>query len=121
MKKIVILGSTGSIGVSALDVIKTLGSEYKVLAISAGSNSDLFLKQVLEFKPKYATLASQESYDKVKNLIPNDVKMLASGQDSLCEIACLKEADLVINGLVGAAGFKPLMAAIKAGKVISKI
>ena len=119
MKNIVILGSTGSIGVSALDVIKTLGPDYRVLAISAGRNGDLFLKQVLEFKPKYATVASQESYDKVKDLIPAEVKLLSPAQESLCELASLKEADLIINGLVGAAGFKPLMAAIKAGKVIA--
>lgn len=119
MKNIVILGSTGSIGVSALDVIKTLGADYKVLAISAGKNGDLFLKQILEFKPKYATLTSQESYDKIKNLVPSEVKLLAPGQESLCEIASLNEADLIINGLVGAAGFKPLMAAIKAGKVVA--
>ena len=119
MKNIVILGSTGSIGVSALDVIKTLGPDYRILAISARSNADLFLKQVLDFKPKYATVASQESYDKIKNLIPAEVKLLPPGQDSLCEISSLKEADLVINGLVGAAGFKPLMSAIKAGKIIA--
>lgn len=119
MKNIVILGSTGSIGVSALDVIKTLGFDYKVLAISARSNADLFLKQIIEFRPKYATVASQESYDKIKDLVPPEVKLLPPEQDSLCEIACLREADLVINGLVGAAGFKPLMSAIKAGKVIA--
>ncbi|MBQ4493013.1 MAG: 1-deoxy-D-xylulose-5-phosphate reductoisomerase [Elusimicrobiaceae bacterium] len=119
MKNIVILGSTGSIGVSALDVIKTLGPDYKVLAISAGRNGDLFLKQVLEFKPKYAVITSQEGYDTIKNLIPAGVKLLAPAQESLQEIASLKEADLIINGLVGAAGFKPLMSAIKAGKVIA--
>ena len=119
MKNIVILGSSGSIGVSALDVIKTLGSDYRVLAISARSNADLFLKQILEFKPKYATVNSAESYEKIKNLIPPEVKLLAPGDESLQEIASLKEADLVINGLVGAAGFKPLMSAIKQGKVIA--
>ena len=119
MKNIVILGSTGSIGVSALDVIKTLGSDYNVLAISARSNTDLFLKQIADFKPKYAVINSQEGYDIVKNSIPAGVKLLTPGEDSLCEIASLKEADLVINGLVGAAGFKPLMAAIKEGKVIA--
>lgn len=119
MKNIVILGSSGSIGVSALDVIKALGSDYRVLAISARSNADLFLKQILEFKPKYATVNSAESYEKIKNLIPPEVKLLAPGDESLQEISSLKEADLIINGLVGAAGFKPLMSAIKQGKVIA--
>ena len=119
MKNIVILGSTGSIGVSALDVIKTLGPEYKVLAISARSNADLFLKQITAFKPKYAVINSQENYNIIKNSIPAGVKLLAPSEDSLCEIASLKEADLIINGLVGAAGFKPLMAAIKEGKIIA--
>ena len=119
MKNIVILGSTGSIGVSALDVIKTLGADYKVLAISARSNADLFLKQVAAFKPKYAVINSQENYNIIKNSIPAGVNLLAPSEDSLCEIASLKEADLIINGLVGAAGFKPLMAAIKKGKIIA--
>ncbi len=119
MKNIVILGSTGSIGVSALDVIKALGSDYKVLALSARSNTDLFLKQLADFRPKYAVVNSQESYDKIKNSVPAGVKLLEPSVDSLCEIASLKEADLVINGLVGAAGFQPLRSAIKAGKVIA--
>lgn len=119
MKNIVILGSTGSIGVSALDVIKTLGTGYEVLAISARSNTDLFLKQLLAFKPKYAVINSRDNYDIIKNSVPAGVKLLTPGEESLEKIASLKEADLVINALVGAAGFKPLMSAIKAGKVIA--
>lgn len=119
MKQIVILGSTGSIGVSSLDVIAALGSDYSVLAICANNNTDLFLKQVTDFKPRYATVYSEESYKKVKDQIPPHTKLLGPGMESLIALATLQEADLIINGLVGSVGFIPLAAAIKAGKTIA--
>ena len=67
MKNIVILGSTGSIGVSALDVIKNLGSDFKVLAISANRNTDLFLEQVKNFTPVYAVVYDKNSYETNKS------------------------------------------------------
>src|SRR5574344_1214733 len=107
MKNIVILGSTGSIGVSALDVIKNLGPNYKVLALSARNNAKLFLQQLATFKPQYAVCASKETYEIIKNEIPPKTKLLPPEESSLCQIATLKDANLIINGLVGAAGFKP--------------
>lgn len=119
MKNIVILGSTGSIGVSALDVIKKLGSDFKVLAISANKNTDLFLEQVKTFAPVYAVVYDKESYKTVNSLIPKTTKLLEPCLESLNFLASLPEADLIINGLVGSIGFSPLISAIKAGKTIA--
>ena len=119
MKQIVILGSTGSIGTSSLDVIAQLGSGYKVLALSANTNTDLFLKQIHTFHPRFATVLDPASYEKIKDQIPPRTRLLPPEIDSLCFIASLPSADLVINGVVGAVGFQPLVAAIKAGKRIA--
>lgn len=119
MKNIVILGSTGSIGVSALDVIKNLGPDFKVLAITANKNTNLFLEQVKSFVPLYAVVYDKESYKTVKPLMPETTKLLDPTIESLNFLAALPEADLIINGLVGSIGFSPLISAIKAGKTIA--
>ena len=119
MKNIVILGSTGSIGTSALDVIERLGRGYQVLALSANKNTDLFLKQLHTFKPRFAAVLDPDSYEKIKGQIPDGTRLLPPEIDSLMFMASLPSADLVVNGVVGAIGFRPLVAAIKAGKTIA--
>ena len=119
MKRIVILGSTGSIGVSSLSVISALGEDYQVLAITANKNTDLFLKQIHDFKPKYAAVYNEESYNKIKDQVPSYTKLLGPGIESLVYLSILPDADLIINGLVGAVGFVPLIAAIKASKTVA--
>jgi 1-deoxy-D-xylulose-5-phosphate reductoisomerase len=119
MKQIVILGSTGSIGVSALDVIDRLGPDYGVLAITGNNNTDLFLQQINAFKPSYAAVYGKENYQKIKNFVPPCTKLLEPGIESLIYLSILPHADLIINGLVGIIGFAPLIAAIKAGKTIA--
>lgn len=119
MKNLVILGSTGSIGTSALDVVARLGTDYKVLALSANNNTELFLKQLHAFKPRFAAVLNPESYEKIKDQIPAETRLLPPEIDSLCFMASLPTADLVVSGVVGAVGFQPLVAAIKAGKVIA--
>ncbi len=119
MKNIVILGSTGSIGTSSLDVIARLGPDYKVLGLSANRNTDLFLQQIQQFQPRFAAVLDPESYQKIKDQIPPSTRLLPPEIDSLCFMASLPSADLVINGVVGAVGFQPLVAAIKVGKTIA--
>ena len=119
MKQIVILGSTGSIGTSALDVISRLGAQYRVLALSANTNTDLFLKQIHAFKPRFASVLDPQSYEKIKDQIPEQTQLLPPEIDSLMFMASLPSADLVVNGVVGAVGFRPLISAIKAGKTIA--
>lgn len=119
MKQIVILGSTGSIGTSALDVISRLGEDFQVLGLSANNNTDLFLKQIHAFKPRFAAVLNPASYEKIKDQIPAGTRLLPPEIDSLMFMASLPSAGLVINGVVGAVGFMPLIAAIKAGKTIA--
>lgn len=119
MKNIVILGSTGSIGTSALDVITHLGPDYRILGLSANNNTDLFLKQLRAFKPKFAAVLNPQSYEKIKDQMPEGTRLLPPEIDSLMFMASLPSADLIINGVVGAVGFQPLVAAIKAGKTIA--
>ncbi|WP_428897974.1 1-deoxy-D-xylulose-5-phosphate reductoisomerase [Parelusimicrobium proximum] len=120
MKNIVILGSTGSIGVSALDVIHNLGVKYKVLALSAHSNLDLFLKQVAQFKPRFAVIMDEAKYKMInKRMLPKTTKILPPDPESLLFLSSLPTADLIINALVGAVGLQPLMTAIKNGKSIA--
>lgn len=119
MKQIVILGSTGSIGTSALDVIARLGEEYRVLGLSANNNTDLFLKQIHQFNPRFATVLNPASYEKIKDQIPQGTRLLPPEIDSLSFMASLPTADLVVSGVVGAVGFAPLVSAVKAGKTIA--
>ncbi len=119
MKNIVILGSTGSIGTSALDVIARLGEDYRVLGLSANNNTDLFLKQLHAFKPRFAAVLNPASYDKIKDQVPPETRLLPPEIDSLMFMASLPSADLVLSGLVGGVGFMPLISAIKAGRTIA--
>ena len=119
MKQIVILGSTGSIGTSALDVISHLGPGYRVLALSANNNTDLFLKQLHAFKPRFAAVLNPQSYEKIKDQVPPQTRLLPPEIDSLMFMASLPSADFVISGVVGAVGFQPLVSAIKAGKTVA--
>lgn len=119
MKNIIILGSTGSIGTSALSVISALGPQYRVLGMSANRNTELFLTQVHTFKPRFAAVLDAASYEILKSQMPKGTQLLPPDMDSLTFLASLPSADLVINGLVGSVGFKPLIAAIKAGKTIA--
>ena len=119
MKNIVILGSTGSIGTSALDVIARLGREYRVMALSANNNTELFLKQLHTFKPRFAAVLNPQSYEKIKDQMPEGTRLLPPEIESLMFMASLPTADLIISGVVGAVGFQPLVSAIKAGKTVA--
>lgn len=119
MKNIVILGSTGSIGVSALKVIKNLGSDYRVLGLCANTNWKILLKQAKQFKPKFICLYDNNAYRKAKNLIPKKTKLLPPHIDSLKRIASHSKCDIVINGLSGSIGFAPTLAAIRTGKTVA--
>ncbi|MBN2189806.1 MAG: 1-deoxy-D-xylulose-5-phosphate reductoisomerase, partial [Candidatus Aureabacteria bacterium] len=115
VKKISILGSTGSIGCSCLDIIRNNPRLFKVLSLSAGRNSGLLLKQIREFRPRYAVIADEKEYPALRKKIPAGVKLLA-GNAGILEIASLKETDICVSSLVGSAGLKPTYAAAGAGK-----
>jgi len=119
MKKIVLLGSTGSIGTQTLEVVRERPADLSVLALSAGKNAKLLEEQIREFRPSYAVLsdaqAAKDLAERVKDL---DVRIL-SGMDGLIEIASLPEADVVLTAIVGMIGIRPTIAAIHAGHDIA--
>lgn len=119
MKKIVLLGSTGSIGTQTLEVVDCYRDRLSVLALAAGSNVMLMEQQIRTYKPAYAVMWSEEAAAKLREQVKDtDVKVLA-GMDGLMEIASLPEADVVVTAIVGMIGIRPTIAAIKAGKDIA--
>ena len=88
-KKISILGSTGSIGVNALNVIKTISQEYEIVHLTGNANADLMIKQCREFHPKSIVMINEEAAEKIgKELIDNDVEIL-SGRDNLLKLSLI--------------------------------
>ncbi|MBR5223410.1 MAG: 1-deoxy-D-xylulose-5-phosphate reductoisomerase [Clostridia bacterium] len=116
MKKLIILGSTGSIGTQALEVCRRDG--YTVVALAAGGNIELLEKQAREFKVKAVAVFNTQKAEELKiKLKDTDIKVL-SGQDGVCEIAQM-DADIVLNSIVGIAGLRPTLAAIESGHDIA--
>ena len=114
-KKISILGSTGSVGVNTLKVINNISKEFDVVYLTGNTNSDLMIKQCLEFNPKSVVMINEEASEAVKKgLSGYDINVL-SGRESLLNISRDKEMDLVLNALVGSPGMEPTLEAVKAG------
>ncbi|MFQ1007885.1 1-deoxy-D-xylulose-5-phosphate reductoisomerase [Gilliamella apicola] len=120
MKNITILGSTGSIGCSTLAVIRQNPNLYKAYALVGGKNVVKMTQQCQEFKPKYVAMADQYAANELKaNLINLNLDIdVFSGDEAICDLAQLPEVDQVMAAIVGAAGLKPTLAAIKKGKCI---
>ena len=120
MKKqqLAILGSTGSIGTQTLEIIRQHPDAFEVFALTANSNWQLLAEQACEFKPKYALLCDEAHYNDLKREIPSDVEILI-GIRSISELASHPETDIVLNALVGFAGFESTLEAIKAGKKVA--
>ena len=116
MKKISLLGSTGSIGVNTLDVIERYPESFQVCALSAGSNVDLFARQIRKFKPALAALFDSTKIDALKELVGDLDVEIVSGQEGTVSAASFSEADLVVSGVDGSAGLLPGLSALKAGK-----
>jgi len=118
-KTISILGSTGSIGIQALQVIKSLGDDFKVVALVAKSNVDLIEKQVYEFNPKIVALSDENSADLLKNRLKGNHVKILGGEQGIIQAATIPEADMVISSMVGFAGLIPTLEAIRAGKHVA--
>ena len=120
MKRITILGSTGSIGTQTLDVVRKNKDKFQVVAISANSSIDLLLEQIMEFSPKYVAVYNKESALKLKAMIPENINIeVLIGMDGLVKICQLEEVNVVLTAVVGMIGLVPTMAAIKAKKTIA--
>ena len=118
MKRIVVLGSTGSIGTQTLEVVREQEG-LKVVGLAAGSNVSLMEKQIREFMPSFAVMWSEEAAKELKLKIADlDVKVL-SGMEGLVEIASMEAYDVLVTAIVGMIGIRPTIAAIKAGKDIA--
>jgi 1-deoxy-D-xylulose-5-phosphate reductoisomerase len=118
-KHIAILGSTGSIGTQALEVIAAHPEKFEVEVLTAQSNADLLIEQAKKFKPNAVVIGNENYYKQVKEaLIPLDIKVFA-GESALASVVQMDTIDLVLTALVGYAGLKPTIKAIEAGKTIA--
>ncbi len=116
-KKVVVLGSTGSVGINTLRVIESLGDRFQVIGLTARKNINLLEKQTRKFHPKIVALADKKSARELRGRFKS--MMIMSGQEGVIEVARLKEADLVVSAIVGASGLIPTLEAIKARKGIA--
>ncbi|MFM9837782.1 MAG: 1-deoxy-D-xylulose-5-phosphate reductoisomerase [Cyclobacteriaceae bacterium] len=118
-KSIAILGSTGSIGTQALEVIAANLEKFEVEVLTAQNNADLLIEQAKKFKPNAVVIGNEKHYAKVKEvLLPLDIKVFV-GENSLLSVVQMDTIDLVLTALVGYAGLKPTIKAIEAGKNIA--
>jgi len=115
MKRIVILGSTGSIGVSTLEVVRMLGEEVEVLGLSANTDVRGLAGQVREYEPRAVAIADRSASDEPLRGLGEACPEVYRGQEGLIRLAETPEADLIVNALVGASGIAPTLAAIGAG------
>ena len=116
MKKISLLGSTGSIGTNVLDVIERNPEKFQIFGMSAGNNVDLFAKQIRKFKPRVVALFDTKKIPTLKERISDlDIEIL-SGEEGSITVATLPEADVVVSGVMGSAGLLPAIYALKSGK-----
>lgn len=119
MKHIAILGSTGSIGTQTLNVVRRHKELFEIEVLVAGSNADLLIEQAREFKPNVVVIADKSKYGIVNEALKeSDVKVFA-GIESACEAVVMESVDIVAAAIVGFAGLRPTMEAVRAGKVVA--
>jgi 1-deoxy-D-xylulose-5-phosphate reductoisomerase len=118
-KGIAILGSTGSIGTQALDVIEAYPDYFDLQVLTAGKNADLLIEQAKKFQPNSVVITDETQYQKVKEALWSEDIHVYAGQEALCQVVESKEVHTVLTALVGYAGLKPTIHAIEAGKTIA--
>lgn len=118
MRRISILGSSGSIGTQTLDVIRDNPGDFKVVCLAVNSNIDILKKQVEEFKPDFVCIYNEKKALEAKNILGTDVHIL-TGMDGLIECATNEQVDIVVGAVVGMIGVRPVVEAVKAGKDIA--
>lgn len=116
-QKLTILGSTGSIGTQALDVVTKRG--YEVAALTASTNVSEIEKQIRQYKPKLAAMADEKAAQELKIAVADTATRVLSGIEGVCECAAFNEADTVLNSVVGIAGLRPTLCAVEEGKNIA--
>lgn len=116
MKRITLLGSTGSIGKSSLDVISRFPDQFKAQYLSANDNVELLAEQAKRFKPRGVVITNEKLEPILREKLKGEAIEVMSGKDALCDIARRNDVDFVIGAMVGFSGLKPTLEALKAGK-----
>ena len=129
-KKIALLGSTGSIGTQTLDIVDAAPDNFEIVSLSAGTNAALMASQVVKYRPLIVSMGTEEAAEKLKSLLSSlpshgssshgsSLPKIVFGEEGCTAVAVEPSADIVVTGIVGAAGLLPTIAAIKAGKDIA--
>lgn len=118
-KHIAILGSTGSIGTQALEVLEANPDAFELEVLTAHSSADLLIEQALKFKPNCVVIGDETQFKKVQDALFDEGVKVFAGADSLAQVVQMEEIDMVLTALVGYAGLRPTLAAIEAGKHIA--
>ena len=119
IRRICILGSTGSIGTQTLQVISEHSDLFEAYVLTAGSNADLLIRQAKQYKPQCVVIADESKYEYVQEALANEPVLVYAGADALCQVVQMEPVDVVLTALVGFSGLRPTISAIKAGKPIA--
>lgn len=119
MKRIAILGSTGSIGTQALDVISQHPDEFEAYALTAYNNATLLIEQAQKYRPEIVVIANEQHYETVQQALSDLPIKVYTGSDALCQVVQEEGVDMVLGSMVGFAGLKPTISAIQANKIIA--
>jgi len=118
-KRIALLGSTGSIGTQAIEVIEAFPDDFEVEALVAGNNVDLLIEQAKKTQPNHVVIANEAHYAKLKDALDDDMIKVFAGKDAVMQIVSMDSVDIVLTAMVGFAGLEPTIEAIKSGKRIA--
>ena len=118
-KQIAILGSTGSIGTQALDVIAQHSDRFEVYALTANNNIDLLIEQAIKFSPEVVVIANDENYLTLKEALNSYPIKVWAGMEAISDIVQNSDIDVVLTAMVGFSGLKPTVNALKSGKTIA--
>lgn len=119
MKRLAILGSTGSIGVNTLEIVRQFPERFEIVSLSAGLNIELLKHQILEFRPKMVSVLSKELSEALQRELSDVSVEIVHGVEGLIQVATHPEVDQVVSAIVGAVGLIPTLSAIKTGKTIA--
>ncbi|MEQ8359117.1 MAG: 1-deoxy-D-xylulose-5-phosphate reductoisomerase [Cytophagales bacterium] len=118
-RNIGILGSTGSIGTQALEVVRNYPGKFNINVLTANNNAELLISQALEFQPEHVVIANKDKYQQVKNALKKEFVSVHSGEDAISDVVQINELDVVLTALVGYAGLRPTIKALEKGKHIA--
>ena len=118
-KQIAILGSTGSIGTQALQVIEEHSDLYEAYVLTANNKVDLLIEQARKFRPEAVVIANEDKYLQLKEALSDLPIKVYAGADAICQVVESQPIDIVLTAMIGYAGLRPTMSAIRAGKIIA--